>query len=591
MMSRTEEMSALINNETEAPLNWEQRLSITMAKRKWIAPVIFCMVALITTLPLFISGFPIGSDAAKHYRWSTEFTKSLSDGALYPRLFPEANRGGGSPMPLYYPPLPFYVAAAFNVIVGNMLTAISLSCCLALALSGLTMYGFSRLTLSRPISLIAAVFYMLIPYHILDLYQGAALSEFWSFAWIPLIFYFTYRISKEPDLRATSGLTLSYVLLLQTHVVSTFLISLILPVCALLLTRDWRRLIRVVGSMVLGAGISAIFLVPVLFERKYVHIERLLRHDYTKYFLFENLAPAFKTIGVPSGDNDYPLQAELASFGLLLLLAASVVPLWKKLRAGGQFDSRTKLWRALLVVTAISLLMTVRLTAPLWRIIPGFSFLQFPFRWLLIYSVCATVLAAAAVSLALSNGTRRTIYAVAFILVIAFNLTVSALAVVRMPQDLDELEKKLSNKEVPEYQSIWWDGELNRKFAETPAIVDEGDAVVQAIDDKGIEQSYDVSAGSQALLRLRLFYFPGWVARLDDKPVEIWPSEAGNIVLKVEPGEHHLTLSFEDTWPRRAGKLISAASLLCFLAWVFITRRMKQRSKSADHFGSSISRT
>src|SRR6185503_6317486 len=227
-----------LTNETEAPLNWEQRLSITLAKRKWIGAVICCMVAVIVTLPLFISGFPIGSDAAKHYRWSTEFTKSLSDGALYPRWFPEANRGGGSPMPLYYPPLPFYIAAAFNLITGDMLTAISLACCLALALSGLTMYGFSRLTLTRPMSLMAAVLYMLIPYHILDLYQGAALSEFWSFAWIPLIFYFTYRTSEQPTLRAVSGLTLSYVLLLQTHVVSAFLISLTLPIFALLLTRD-----------------------------------------------------------------------------------------------------------------------------------------------------------------------------------------------------------------------------------------------------------------------------------------------------------------------------------------------------------------
>jgi uncharacterized membrane protein YfhO len=153
-----------------------------------------------------------------------------------------------------------------------------------------------------------------------------------------------------------------------------------------------------------------------------------------------------------------------------------------------------------------------------------------------------------------------------------------------MTRDEDELQKKLDNKEVPEYHPIWWDGEFNKKFAETPAIVDEGDAVVRAIDDKGIEQSYDVSAGSHSLLRLRPLYFPGWVARLDDKPVEIWPSEEGNIVLNVEPGEHRLTLSFEDTWPRRAGKLISAASLLCFLFLPFVARRMKRGLKSTGHF-------
>lgn len=576
-------MIASVHNETEMPLNWEQRLSITLARRKWIVVVACCIVAAIATLPLFVCGFPKGSDAVKHYRWSTEFTKSLSDGALYPRWFPEANRGGGSPMPLYYPPLPFYLAAAFNAAVGNMLTAISLSCYLALALSGLTMYGFSRLTLSRPTSLLAAMLYMLVPYHMLDLYVGSAISEFWSFAWIPLILYFTYRIIEEPGLRAATGLILSYTLLLQTHVVSGFLISVILPVFALLLTRDARRLLQIAGSLAFGAGISAIFLVPVLFERKYVHIERVLRHDYKNYFLFERLASAFKTIVVPSEDNEYPLQTELAAFGLLLLLAASILPLWKKLRAGQQNDSRIKLWLALLVVTSLSLLMTVRVTQPLWRIIPGFAFLQFPFRWLLICSAGASVLTAAAVSLVAGNAKRRVIYAAAFILVTAFNITISAIAVMRMPQDPEELEDKLSSKEVPEYHPIWWDGKQNRALLEIPAIVDGGDAIIQAIDAKGINQSYDVRAGSQSLLRLRPLYFPGWVARLDDNPIEIWPSEEGNIELMVEPGEHHLTLSFEDTWPRRAGKIISAASVLCFLALIFITRRMKRRSVGSVH--------
>lgn len=579
-------MSAIIHNAAEIPLNWEQQLSIILAKRKWIAVVICFAFAAIATLPLFIYGFPKGSDAVKHYRWSTDFAKSLNDGALYPRWLSEANRGAGSPLPLYYPPVPFYVAAAFNGIVGNMLTAISLSCWFALALSGLTMYSLSRLMLSRSMSLIATVFYMLIPYHILDLYQGSALSEFWSFAWVPLILYFTYRTSEEAGWRAVAGLAVSYTLLIQTHVVSTFLISLALSVFTLLLTRDVRRLLRIAAGLVLGAGLSAIFLLPVLFERKYVHIERVLRHDYRNFFLFEHLASAFKTIAVPSDRNDYSLQTDLAALGLLLLLALSVPLIWKKLRAG-EPDSRAKLWRAMLVVTALSLLMTVRLTKPLWRIIPNSSFVQFPFRWLLICSSGATIIAAAAVSLVVRNPRRRAIYAAAFVLITAFNLTVSAIAIARMPQDLEDLEKNLSSKEVPEYHPIWWDGKQNRKLLQTPVLVDEGDAVVQAVDDLGIEQSYDVSASSQSLLRLRPLYFPGWVARVDGKPLEIWPSKEGNIELKIEPGEHRLTLSFEDTWPRLAGKLISAASLLCFLLLPLMTRL----GKRADHSRSSVSRT
>lgn len=585
-MNGTEETNTGSYNEAEVPLNWEQRLSIIMAKRKWIAFAICCMVAAFATLPLFISGFPRGNDAIKHYRWSTEFATALKDGSLYPRWFPEANRGEGSPLPTYYPPVPFYISAAFNVFIGNMLTSISLSCWLALAISGLAMYSLSRLSLSRPLSLIAATFYMLLPYRILDLYLGSAISEFWSFAWVPLIFYFIYRVSERDGWFAIGGLALSYALLLQTHVPSAFLTSLTLPIFAVSLTRDYKRLFRVATGLMLGAGLSAIFVVPVLFERKYIHIGRvLLRRDYRNYFLFEKLGAAFKTILVPSEDIDYSLQTDLAAFGLLFLLIIAAALIWKKWRAGGK-KRLNKLWFASLVITAFTLLMTARLTTLLYKKVPGLVFLLFPFRWLLVCSVGAAFLTAAAVSLVTNDAGRRKLYTVALAVVVIFNLTVSALAVARMPQDEENLERRRTRREAPEYHPIWWKGSQNKDLKKNPAVVDEGDAVVQVIDAKGVKQSYAVTANSQSQLRLRPLYFPGWVARVDDKPVPIWPSEDGNIALTIDPGEHRLTLSFEDTWPRRAGKLISAASVLCFLALMFIMRRTKRRLKIASKLPS-----
>src|SRR6266581_4400441 len=98
------------------------------------------VLAAILMLPAFVQGFPAGFDAVRHYRWTSEFIDALRDGAIYPRWLPSANNGQGSPVPLYYPPLPFYVASAFSLVAGNTLRAIVLSCWLALALSGLTMY-------------------------------------------------------------------------------------------------------------------------------------------------------------------------------------------------------------------------------------------------------------------------------------------------------------------------------------------------------------------------------------------------------------------------------------------------------------------
>src|SRR5260370_25947756 len=114
------------------------------------------LLATAIMLPVFVRGFPTGFDAVKHYRWTSQFIDELRDGTVYPRWLSEANDGQGSPVPLYYPPLPFYVAAAFSLVAGNTLRALSLSCWLALIFSGLSMYALCRSTLSHWISLSAA---------------------------------------------------------------------------------------------------------------------------------------------------------------------------------------------------------------------------------------------------------------------------------------------------------------------------------------------------------------------------------------------------------------------------------------------------
>jgi hypothetical protein len=60
---------------------------------------------------------------------------------------------------------------------------------------------------------------------------------------------------------------------------------------------------------------------------------------------------------------------------------------------------------------------------------------------------------------------------------------------------------------------------------------------------------------------------------MDSKKEEPAPSADGHIQLRIEPGDYIVMLSFEDTWPRVAGKLVSAVSVLIFLAVFYGARR------------------
>ena len=182
------------------------------------------------------------------------------------------------------------------------------------------------------------------------------------------------------------------------------------------------------------------------------------------------------------------------------------------------------------------------------------------------------------------DAVKQTIKVLSLAVIAAFTLTVSVLAIASAPLKPETLERRLARREAPEYRPVWWDSERHEDLEQASVVIDSGDAVVQKIDDRGISQSYHVSANSESVLRMRPLYFPGWVARADGRPVEIRPSSGGNIELRMEPGEHQLTLSFEDTWPRTTGKLISAVCIAGLVVLLFVARRSDhQPDNSVDY--------
>jgi hypothetical protein len=199
-----------------------------------------------------------------------------------------------------------------------------------------------------------------------------------------------------------------------------------------------------------------------------------------------------------------------------------------------------------------------------------------------IASAGAAMLTAAALHLLRRNVKWRASYAVALALLVIFNLTVSVIAIMRAPRKPATLERGLSRRETPEYHPVWWSGEPGSDFDEAPVAITSGNADVQVIKDQGIKQSYSVTAGTESTLKFRSLYFPGWVARVDGRVVEMRPDSDGNIELSIEPGEHSLNLSFEDTWPRKAGKMISAICVLALLLALYLSHRATPLRREQD---------
>src|SRR4051794_7724433 len=106
--------------------------------------------------------------------WLDQFAHQLSQGDFYPRWLYQSHAGLGSPVFYFYPPLAFFVGAAFVLAGLSTYPALLATFACAFFVSGLGIYLFCRGRTSRP--MIAAAVFTLAPYHLLNFYARGALA-------------------------------------------------------------------------------------------------------------------------------------------------------------------------------------------------------------------------------------------------------------------------------------------------------------------------------------------------------------------------------------------------------------------------------
>src|ERR671917_244940 len=167
---------------------------------------------LFGALPLW-RGVPVGGDTLFHAMWYTNFSAQLLAGDVYPRWLMNLNGGLGSPVFFFYAPLPYYITTVFTPMMpGGIYGMLHLGASVALAIiaSGLAAYLWLKESTDRGAATVAAVLYMLMPYHLaVDTYTRNAFAEVWAFVWMRLMLYCVRHLAGDASKYALPGLALS----------------------------------------------------------------------------------------------------------------------------------------------------------------------------------------------------------------------------------------------------------------------------------------------------------------------------------------------------------------------------------------------
>lgn len=294
------------------------------------------------------------------------------------------NAGLGGADFYFYGPMPFYIGAPFTLIASEKMAVVLLSWCMCL-LSGLAMYRFARTHVGLHGGTLAAILYMVAPYHlILAIMTRNVIGEQAAFVFIPLALAFADQLGKSP--RAMIWLALAFAGLAYSHLATTLLFSPLLVIYCL------RRGVQAKGARILAEAVCAGIL-GVLLTAAYV-LPALTLDEMLFPSFWDALKPAENFLFSKGGK----LSDRVPNFRLILRLAAgALLVITVSIILFLAITGRQRHLRFWGVVAACYILLNFEISAPLWNAVGLFDRIQFPWRSLSIVELGAEMLAAYAI--------------------------------------------------------------------------------------------------------------------------------------------------------------------------------------------------
>ncbi len=582
--------------------------------------------------PFMLPGYFWGANDARHHVYFLfEFDRVVQDGIWWPRWSPDFAFGYGYPFFNIYGGFSHFVAELLLHFLHFSYTgAIETVFGLSIVGSAAAMYVYVRSWLGRPSAVIAALAYVYIPYHLLNLYVRANLSESMAFVWLPLCLWTVRQAIIQPSYRWVLGAALSYtglmltsnlIIVLFTPLLGFYVVILVFVYATPEATPNRRRMLGrriwlwvrcafVPGlGLVAGMGLSAIFWLPVLFEYKDVRVDQWfdVRYDFHGHFVyfFQLFSPRWGFGTSIVGPND-PIGFQV---GIVPIVFAGlgVGMVW---RGAGRLR-----WEiaCLLLATVVATFVGLTWAAPLWDLPLLKSILrtaQFPWRWFSITALCVSILAGLIAHRQARLTDQLNLPLLAMIGLILLGSypyirveirapaegPVSLASLMRFQQSSDEMTGSTRwTKEIPKWSPLAdvyiREDEAGGPVKPVTTTVDYANqtypldyktfAVNSVAHNTVMEEVYFYNQRkTEQRIVFNQFYYPGWHAYLLDgkqgKPtrqLSVIPEATGTLgrmTVPVPQGDGYLLLRFEDTPPRLIGKYISfatAALLLLGALW------------------------
>jgi hypothetical protein len=544
--------------------------------REWgIAALLSACVSLAVLTPFFRLGTASGHDIAFHMASWLDAAGQWRQGVILPRWTEWANFGFGEPRFIFYPPLSWLLGAFFGTILpwSSVVAVFIVS---VETLAGFSAFAlFRRLADSRFAALLAAASFAANPYSLLIIYMRSDFAELLAIAIFPVLILATLRLVGllADDGASRQGKILFFAAAFcavwlsnaPAAVIATYSVALLFLVAAVR-QRSCSPLLCGASGAALGFGLASFYLIPAIYEQRWVQISAAL---------YGGLTPADNFLYAKTSDAEHDAFNRIASSMAMLLIlwtVSAAVAAWQG-NSRRPNPMKSDCFLTLAVLSAVAIFLMVPVSNIFWRYLPELRFVQFPWRWMSILAICALTFTASS-----ARARMRWVWLVFVVLAVAGSAEYLVKHSWWDSEDMPTLEAAIQDRVgfegTDEYDPAGDDhADLETKLPRAVLFSDARETgtstKAKIVIEKWLAEhrAIRVSTPKSGRVRLRLLDYPAWRVTLNGSPVRVEHAEGtAQMMVEVPAGESELHIDFKRTADRTIGGWVSFWSFLTALS-------------------------
>lgn len=508
-----------------------------------------------------------------------QLDKCLKDFQIPCRWVPDLGYGYGYPLFVYYSPLAYYLMEVFHLLGFSFLASIKIEFILTFILSGLGMFLFAQSLWGNFGGLISALFYVYAPYRAADVYTRGAVGEFTAFIFLPLILWAILEFIRQNKKKYLLFLSLSSAGLLLSHNITSLIFAPVAVFWAIFLLWHYRKsrlFSQFTFAAFLSFALAGFFILPVLLEKKFAHVETMT-YGYFNYLAhFVSLKQLFLSTHWGFGSSELGPHDDLSFaigflhwfFALLALLAGFHQRKKEKLKSNLLF--------LLGIIGLTAAFMTHQRSVFIWNRITFLKYLQFPWRFLTLITFAFSAMTGGLVFFLRKY--RLPVGILMILLLILLNAFYFNPSKWLEISDEDKFSGQLWEDQITasifDYLPIFAKSPPAQKAPDQPWTIEGQIEVVNF--EKGTDwQKGKIKVVTDiAKIQLPLFYFPRFELQIDQQITPFnYENDLGLITFAASRGEHDFYVKLRKTPVRIAGDLLTLISFLIIIRWAFYERK------------------